>query len=385
MPPPELEETRPKPKPPKHKHKHNPPKPEPNLRMGSEQEKEQTAPDGVPVYPDPFSCVADCSASCAFYRLCPPPPPPPPSSGDAATVHLHSSRLPTPLIALSASLLVVSVVLLIALLVCSLVRRRRMRRRRRQETTPQEAPRTQQDEEGAPVPAVVAEEGEDGGVHHVWYIRTVGLEERAIAAITALVYDAKKCGGGGFGGDGGSCAVCLAEFIDGDTLRLLPRCHHAFHRGCIDTWLRAHVNCPLCRAPVQVADKASAAAGANAATAAAAGQPEANPRPTGAPGINRAEAQGLPERAVRRAASMMTLPRRAWPEVSFREPASNSGRVGEMGLAKISRLIKFSEVLEMAGIGAGRSLSFGSANCLRLPGRSGPSAAAGTNADDISR
>ncbi|KAL5204995.1 hypothetical protein ABZP36_009866 [Zizania latifolia] len=387
MPPPELEEVRPKPKSPKHKPK--PHKPEPNLRMGSEQEKEQTAPDGVPPHPDPFSCVADCSASCAFYRLCSQPsPPPPPSSGDAATVHLRSSRLPTPLIALSTSLLLVSVVLLIALLVCSLVRRRRMRRRRRQ-TAPQEAPLTQQDDEGAPVQAVVAEEGEDGGVHHVWYIKTVGLEERAIAAITALVYDAKKCGSGGVGGDGGSCAVCLVEFLDGDTLRLLPRCHHAFHRGCIDTWLRAHVNCPLCRAPVLVADKASAAAGANAApraaTAAAAGQPEANPRPTGAPGIDRAEAQGLPERGVRRAASMMALPRRAWPEVSFREPASNSGRVGEMGLAKISRLMKLSEVLEMAGIGAGRSLSFGSANCLRLPGRSGPSAAAGTNSDDISR
>ncbi|KAL5205125.1 hypothetical protein ABZP36_009996 [Zizania latifolia] len=374
MPPPEPEEPRPKPKPPKHKPK--PPKPDP--------EKDQTAPDGVPLPPERSSCATDCSASCAFYHLCPVAPPSP-SSGDAATLHLRSPRLPTPLVALSASLLAVSVVLLIALLVCSLVRRR-MRRRRRQ-TAPQEAPLTQQDEEGAPVPAVVAEEGEDGGVHHVWYIRTVGLEERTIAAITALVYDAKKCGGG-VGGDGGSCAVCLAEFRDGETLRLLPRCHHAFHRGCIDTWLRAHVNCPLCREPVQVADKTSAAAGANAvpaaATTAPGGQPEANPRATGAPETERGEAQGLPERGVRRAASMVALPRRAWPDVSLREPVSNSSRVGEIGLAKIARLMKLSEVLEMAGIGAGRSLSFRSANCLHLPGRSGPSAA-GTNADEISR
>ena len=101
------------------------------------------------------------------------------------------------------------------------------------------------------VPATAGEEdsgSDDGdGTHHVWYIRTVGLDERAIAAITALVYDAEKCRAAGLAlgaDDGGGCAVCLAEFQDGETLRLLPRCAHAFHRGCIDTWLRAHVNCP---------------------------------------------------------------------------------------------------------------------------------------------
>jgi hypothetical protein len=44
-------------------------------------------------------------------------------------VHISSGRLPTPLIALSASLLAVSAVLLVALLVHRLVRRRRRRRR----------------------------------------------------------------------------------------------------------------------------------------------------------------------------------------------------------------------------------------------------------------
>ncbi|CAL9117510.1 unnamed protein product [Musa textilis] len=32
-----------------------------------------------------------------------------------------------------------------------------------------------------------------------------------------------------------------------DRLRLLPKCSHAFHVQCIDTWLLSHSTCPLCR------------------------------------------------------------------------------------------------------------------------------------------
>ncbi|KAG9137787.1 hypothetical protein Leryth_024058 [Lithospermum erythrorhizon] len=44
------------------------------------------------------------------------------------------------------------------------------------------------------------------------------------------------------------CAVCLFEFEDDATLRLLPKCCHVFHPECIDTWLASHVTCPVCRA-----------------------------------------------------------------------------------------------------------------------------------------
>ncbi|GJR11605.1 RING-H2 finger protein ATL13-like protein [Tanacetum coccineum] len=43
------------------------------------------------------------------------------------------------------------------------------------------------------------------------------------------------------------CAVCLCEFEGEDKLRLLPKCSHAFHMDCIDTWLLSHSTCPLCR------------------------------------------------------------------------------------------------------------------------------------------
>jgi len=45
--------------------------------------------------------------------------------------------------------------------------------------------------------------------------------------------------------DHASCAVCLAEYMDEDRLRLLP-CGHHFHVQCADKWLRQNKRCPLC-------------------------------------------------------------------------------------------------------------------------------------------
>jgi hypothetical protein len=47
------------------------------------------------------------------------------------------------------------------------------------------------------------------------------------------------------------CAVCLAEFAPGAEVRVLPACHHGFHRECVDRWLLTRApTCPVCRAPV---------------------------------------------------------------------------------------------------------------------------------------
>ncbi|KAF7830007.1 RING-H2 finger protein ATL43-like [Senna tora] len=54
--------------------------------------------------------------------------------------------------------------------------------------------------------------------------------------------------------DGLECAVCLNPFEPVEILRLLPKCKHAFHVECVDTWLDAHSTCPLCRYRVDPED-----------------------------------------------------------------------------------------------------------------------------------
>jgi E3 ubiquitin-protein ligase RNF38/44 len=51
--------------------------------------------------------------------------------------------------------------------------------------------------------------------------------------------------------EGVECAVCLSEFEEGETGRVLPKCNHSFHIDCIDMWFQSHSTCPLCRAPVE--------------------------------------------------------------------------------------------------------------------------------------
>ncbi|KAL2928853.1 RING-H2 finger protein ATL43 [Bienertia sinuspersici] len=54
--------------------------------------------------------------------------------------------------------------------------------------------------------------------------------------------------------NGLECAVCLNRFEPDEILRLLPKCKHAFHVECVDTWLDAHSTCPLCRFRVDPED-----------------------------------------------------------------------------------------------------------------------------------
>lgn len=78
-----------------------------------------------------------------------------------------------------------------------------------------------------------------------WPVLTRGLEESVINSLPAFKY---RRGDGLV--DDNECAVCLSEFQEDESLRLLPKCTHAFHLPCIDKWLSTHSNCPLCRANI---------------------------------------------------------------------------------------------------------------------------------------
>ncbi|XP_054804231.1 E3 ubiquitin-protein ligase ATL6-like [Prosopis cineraria] len=72
-----------------------------------------------------------------------------------------------------------------------------------------------------------------------------GIDRKVLDTFPILVYSTikdLKIGKGAL-----ECAVCLNEFKDYETLRLLPKCNHVFHPSCIEAWLSSHVTCPVCR------------------------------------------------------------------------------------------------------------------------------------------
>nr|XP_004501681.1 RING-H2 finger protein ATL11-like [Cicer arietinum] len=73
-----------------------------------------------------------------------------------------------------------------------------------------------------------------------------GLDKEIIETFPTFVYSAVK--GLKIGRAALECAVCLNEFQDDETLRLIPNCCHVFHSECIDAWLVNHSSCPVCRA-----------------------------------------------------------------------------------------------------------------------------------------
>ncbi|QCD98130.1 E3 ubiquitin-protein ligase [Vigna unguiculata] len=79
--------------------------------------------------------------------------------------------------------------------------------------------------------------------HHS--IVDVSLDEATILSYPTLLYSeakVQKCDS-----TATCCSICLADYKDTDTLRMLPDCGHQFHLKCIDPWLRLHPTCPVCR------------------------------------------------------------------------------------------------------------------------------------------
>ncbi|KAK6942721.1 Zinc finger, RING-type [Dillenia turbinata] len=74
-----------------------------------------------------------------------------------------------------------------------------------------------------------------------------GVDEKVLKKIPIVAYSSEK---DIFRVDQVECVVCLGELEDGDLVRLLPVCKHAFHVSCIDKWFMARSSCPICRSPV---------------------------------------------------------------------------------------------------------------------------------------
>uniref|UniRef100_A0A0D9UY86 RING-type E3 ubiquitin transferase n=1 Tax=Leersia perrieri TaxID=77586 RepID=A0A0D9UY86_9ORYZ len=82
-----------------------------------------------------------------------------------------------------------------------------------------------------------------------------GLDSAAIARLPCYVLSRRHnhgCSAVAQTAASAECAVCLGAVVEGETVRALPCCPHAFHALCVDAWLRLRPTCPLCRADVPV-------------------------------------------------------------------------------------------------------------------------------------
>lgn len=195
-----------------------------------------------------IDCQDFCNPSCPFncypypeIIFLPPPSPPPPAVSTDTLIHkLKQNQHLSPFVIITVSLLVFFFLLVsyyaIIVKYCSNWNRSRDRDRSSEFDDTVEQP-------------LDSNQGPSVIDHPIWFITTVGLQQAVINSITVCKY---KRGEGLV--EGTDCSVCLSEFQQDDTLRLLPKCSHAFHIHCIDTWLKSHTNCPLCRAPIVSSD-----------------------------------------------------------------------------------------------------------------------------------
>ncbi|KAJ3707023.1 hypothetical protein LUZ61_010728 [Rhynchospora tenuis] len=187
-------------------------------------------PTWVPYVPTRDCSQGFCSMYCPqwCYFLFPPPPPFNPSSTDSDS---SSGPIFSPLVIAVIGVLASAFLLVTYYAVVSRYCNpgSRMSFRRRQDTS--------------------ADQPTSGGSDYptAWHVSpSNGLDETVIKKITIWKYEK----GGLDGKVSSDCSVCLSEFTEGEDVRLLPKCSHAFHVPCIDTWLKSHSNCPLCRASI---------------------------------------------------------------------------------------------------------------------------------------
>ncbi|KAD5961865.1 hypothetical protein E3N88_13338 [Mikania micrantha] len=84
--------------------------------------------------------------------------------------------------------------------------------------------------------------------HHIKFSQ--GLDDDVLVSFPTFVYSdvmIRRKGEAYTDANVSSCSICLDDYKPSDVLRMLPECEHLFHLSCIDTWLKVHPTCPVCR------------------------------------------------------------------------------------------------------------------------------------------
>ncbi|KAK9078691.1 hypothetical protein SSX86_002748 [Deinandra increscens subsp. villosa] len=74
-----------------------------------------------------------------------------------------------------------------------------------------------------------------------------GVDDDVLVTFPTFVYSERTTQNKFDSAGGSGCSICLEDYKAADEVRLFPECGHLFHVTCIDTWLKAHPTCPVCR------------------------------------------------------------------------------------------------------------------------------------------
>ncbi|KAJ0264259.1 RING-H2 finger protein ATL2 [Hirschfeldia incana] len=135
------------------------------------------------------------------------------------------------------------------------------------------------------------------------------------------------------------CAVCLSEFEEGESGRVLPGCKHTFHVDCIDMWFHSHSTCPLCRSLVEAPVEEQQVA------ITISPEPVSAIEPGSSSGLGDEPPRGsvMPSEDLMRKPSAIEVPRRNFSE--FEDDLNRNSPANQSFRSPMSRMLSFTRML----------------------------------------